>query len=85
MLLLNTCLTVEAGKAGSHAGQGWEASPMPSSPRSPRGDEPTVFILWGNHAQAKAARMPACRSGGRHLVLKRPHPSPLSAYRGFFG
>ena len=47
--------------------------------------EPSVFILWGSHAQGKAARIAGLGEGSRHLVLKSPHPSPLSSYRGFFG
>ena len=47
--------------------------------------EPTVFILWGSHAQAKAGRIPELGPGSRHLILRSPHPSPLSAHRGFFG
>jgi uracil-DNA glycosylase len=47
--------------------------------------DPCVFILWGSHAQAKAARIPQLAHDGRHLVLRSPHPSPLSAHRGFFG
>ncbi|MXO75552.1 uracil-DNA glycosylase [Altererythrobacter aerius] len=84
VLLLNTALTVEAGKAGSHAGLGWEALTDAAIAAVAARPEPTVFILWGAHAQAKADRV-AGVSDGRHLVIRSPHPSPLSAYRGFFG
>ena len=85
VLLLNTSLTVEAGQAGSHARRGWEAITDAAVAAAAARREPSVFILWGNHAQAKAARIPELAEGGRHLVLKSVHPSPLSAHRGFFG
>jgi uracil-DNA glycosylase len=85
VLLLNTCLTVEAGKAASHAGKGWEAITDAAIAAVAGRDEPSVFILWGNHARAKAAKVPELGSGSRHLVLTSPHPSPLSAHSGFFG
>jgi len=85
VLLLNTSLTVEAGKAGSHAGRGWEAITDACVAAVADRPEPSVFILWGSHAQAKAARIAALGDGTRHLVIKSPHPSPLSAHRGFFG
>ena len=85
VLLLNTCLTVEAGKAGSHAGKGWEAITDAAVAAVAKRDCPSVFILWGNHARAKAAKVPELGAGTRHLVLTSPHPSPLSAYSGFFG
>jgi uracil-DNA glycosylase len=85
VLLLNTSLTVEHGKAGSHAGRGWEALTDACVAAVAARPEPSVFILWGNHAQAKAARIAALQGGTHHLVIGSPHPSPLSAYRGFFG
>ncbi len=85
VLLLNASLTVEAGKAGSHAGRGWEAVTDAAVAAVAARSEPTVFILWGNHAQGKAARIAGLHDGSPHLVLKSPHPSPLSAHRGFFG
>ncbi|MGN6496837.1 MAG: uracil-DNA glycosylase [Tsuneonella sp.] len=85
VLLLNSSLTVEAGKAGSHAGRGWEAMTDACVAAVAERPEPSVFVLWGSHAQAKAARIPALQGNTRHLVLSGPHPSPLSAYRGFFG
>ena len=85
VLLLNNTLSVEDGKAGSHAGLGWEAITDAVVAAVAARGEPTAFILWGSHAQAKARRIPALAEGGRHLLLESPHPSPLSAYRGFFG
>ena len=89
VLLLNNALTVEAGRAGSHAGRGWEALTDAAVAAVAAREAPSVFILWGSHAQGKAARIPELQasdgSGGRHLLIKSPHPSPLSAHRGFFG
>jgi uracil-DNA glycosylase len=85
VLLLNASLTVEAGRAGSHAGQGWEAVTDAAVAAVAARDDPTVFVLWGSHAQAKAARVAGLAEGGAHLVIRSPHPSPLSAHRGFFG
>lgn len=84
VLLLNNALTVEAGLAGSHQGRGWEAITDAVVAAVAARPEPTVFILWGSHAQKKAERIPGL-AGGRHLVLRSVHPSPLSAHRGFFG
>jgi uracil-DNA glycosylase len=84
VLLLNTSLTVEAGQAGSHQGRGWEQFTDAVVAAAARHEAPKVFLLWGNHAQKKAARVPEL-AAGRHLVLTAPHPSPLSAYTGFFG
>ena len=84
VLLLNSSLTVEAGKAGSHAGRGWEAITDACVGALAARDAPCVFVLWGSHAQKKAQRI-AGLAGSAHLVLSSPHPSPLSAYRGFFG
>ena len=77
-LLLNTCLTVEEGQPASHAGQGWEALTDAVIRHIAEGPRPVVFMLWGNHAQAKRALIPADRG---HLVLMANHPSPLSALR----
>ena len=85
VLLLNNSLTVEAGQAGSHAGKGWEAITDACVAAVAARPEPSVFILWGSHAQGKAARIPELAQSDRHLVLRSPHPSPLSAHRGFFG
>ena len=84
VLLLNNSLTVEAGRAGSHAGRGWEAITDAAVAAVAAKGTPSVFILWGSHAQAKAGRITGLEDG-RHLVLRSPHPSPLSAHRGFFG
>ncbi|QYU66848.1 uracil-DNA glycosylase [Leptolyngbya sp. 15MV] len=85
VLLLNNSLTVEANRAGSHAGRGWDALTDACVRAVAERAEPSVFVLWGSHAQGKAARIPQIVAGGRHLVLASPHPSPLSAHRGFFG
>ena len=82
VLLLNNALTVEAGKAGSHAGRGWEALTDACVAAVADRPMPSVFILWGSHAQAKAARIPRLVDGP-HCVIRSPHPSPLSAHRGF--
>ena len=84
VLLLNNTLTVEAGQAGSHAGRGWDVVTDAVVHAVAESGQPAAFILWGSHAQKKAGRVPALRDG-RHLVLSSPHPSPLSAHRGFFG
>ena len=85
VLLLNNSLTVEAGKAGSHAGKGWEAITDAAVAAVAARDVPSVFVLWGNHARKKALNVPQLAQGGPHLVLTSPHPSPLSAHAGFFG
>jgi uracil-DNA glycosylase len=81
VLLLNNVLTVEDGIAASHKGRGWEEFTDAVVELVNARAEPAVFLLWGSHAQKKAARV----DGARHLVLKAPHPSPLSAHNGFFG
>lgn len=80
VLLLNAVLTVEMGDAGSHQGRGWERFTDAVIARVNALDHPVAFLLWGSHAQKKAAGV-----DNRHLVLKAPHPSPLSAHRGFLG
>ena len=85
VLLLNATLTVEAHRAGSHAGKGWEPVTDACVRAVAARAEPSVFMLWGSHAQAKAARVPEIGAQGHHLVITSPHPSPLSAHRGFFG
>jgi uracil-DNA glycosylase len=85
VLLLNSVLTVEAGKAGSHARRGWEQVTDAIVRAVAAKPEPVVFMLWGAYAQAKAEFVESVEQGGRHLVLKAPHPSPLSAYNGWFG
>ncbi len=81
VLLLNATLTVEAHKAGSHQGQGWETFTDAVIEALTKEREGLVYILWGSYAQRKAMRVDA----QRNLILRAPHPSPLSAYRGFFG
>lgn len=84
VLLLNNALTVEAGRAGSHQMKGWEEFTDAAVAAVAARDVPSVFVLWGSHAQKKAARVHGL-ANGPHLVLRSPHPSPLSAYAGFFG
>lgn len=84
VLLLNNSLTVQAGLAGSHQKRGWEELTDAAVRAVAAGPEPVVFMLWGSHAQKKAARVTELNNG-RHLILTAPHPSPLSAYNGFFG
>jgi len=81
VLLLNATLTVENGQAGSHQNKGWETFTDRAIQVLNEQCEGLVFILWGSYAQKKGAFIDA----QRHLVIKSPHPSPLSAYRGFFG
>lgn len=81
VLLLNSVLTVEKGRAASHRDQGWERLTDAIIRKVNERPDPVVFMLWGSYAQKKAAFVDT----SRHLVLKAPHPSPLSAYSGFFG
>jgi uracil-DNA glycosylase len=81
VLLLNTSLTVEQGQPASHKGRGWEAFTDAVIRLLDAREQPCAFLLWGSHAQVKAAHV----DGSRHLVLMAPHPSPLSAHNGFFG
>lgn len=81
VLLLNATLTVQAHRAGSHQGKGWELFTDAAIRQLALVRENLVFILWGAYAQRKGAEIDT----NRHLVLKSPHPSPLSAHRGFFG
>ncbi|MEL1251985.1 uracil-DNA glycosylase [Aurantiacibacter gilvus] len=85
VLLLNNTLTVERGNAGSHAGKGWDAITDACVAAVAERGEPSVFVLWGSHAQGKARRIVALQGETRHLLIRSPHPSPLSAHRGFFG
>jgi uracil-DNA glycosylase len=85
VLLLNSVLTVEMGLAASHRERGWERFTDAIIRLVNARPEPVVFILWGSYAQKKAAFVDSVDKGGRHLVLKSPHPSPLSAHNGFFG
>ena len=81
VLMLNTVLTVRAHQANSHRGKGWEEFTDAAIRILDEQDRPIVFILWGRPAQKKAMML----HNPKHLILKAPHPSPLSAYRGFFG
>ena len=81
VLLLNTVLTVRAGQANSHKGKGWEQFTDDVIRLLDQREEPVVFLLWGNNAKAKKALI----QHPQHLVLTAAHPSPLSAYHGFFG
>ncbi|MEO8373797.1 MAG: uracil-DNA glycosylase [Sphingomonas bacterium] len=85
VLLLNSVLTVQMGMAASHRDRGWERFTDAVIRLVNARPEPVVFILWGSYAQKKAAFVDSVDKGGRHLVLKAPHPSPLSAHAGFFG
>lgn len=81
VLMLNTVLTVRAHMANSHRGKGWETFTDAAIKALNTQDRPIVFILWGRPAQMKRNML----NNPRHLILEAPHPSPLSAYRGFFG
>ena len=85
VLLLNSVLTVEMANAASHRGKGWEQFTDAIIRLIAAKPDPVVFMLWGSYAQKKAAFVQSVEQGGQHLVLKAPHPSPLSAYNGFFG
>lgn len=81
VLLLNNVLTVEAHRAGSHRGKGWEIFTEATIKYLDKTRPHLVFLLWGRDARSKAALI----DRSKHLVLEAPHPSPLSAYSGFFG
>ena len=81
VLMLNTVLTVRAHQANSHQGKGWEQFTDAVIEAVNRQDRPIVYMLWGRPAQSKIPML----TNPNHLILKAPHPSPLSAYRGFFG
>lgn len=81
VLLLNTVLTVRAHQANSHQGQGWEQFTDAVIKAVNELDRPIVYFLWGRPAQSKKRML----TNPNHLILEAPHPSPLSAYRGFFG
>lgn len=80
VLLLNTVLTVRRGIANSHKDKGWEILTRKIIELLGKREKPIVFMLWGSYAQSYSDLI-----GKQHLILKAPHPSPLSAYRGFFG
>lgn len=81
VLMLNTVLTVRAHQANSHQGKGWERFTDAIIHAVNEQDRPIVYLLWGRPAQSKIPML----TNPKHLILKAPHPSPLSAYRGFFG
>ena len=81
VLMLNTVLTVRAHQANSHQGKGWEKFTDAVIQAVNNQDRPIVYMLWGKQAQSKIPML----TNHKHLILKAPHPSPLSAYRGFFG
>lgn len=81
VLMLNTVLTVRAHQANSHQGRGWEQFTDAIIRAVNEQDRPIVYMLWGRPAQTKIPML----NNPKHLILKAPHPSPLSAYRGFFG
>lgn len=81
VLMLNTVLTVRAHEPNSHQGRGWEHFTDAIIQAVNQKDEPVVYMLWGKPAQSKIPML----TNPKHLILKAPHPSPLSAYRGFFG
>lgn len=81
VLMLNTVLTVRAHQANSHRGRGWEEFTDAAINALNRQNRPIVFILWGRPAQSKKRML----NNPNHLILEAPHPSPLSAYNGFFG
>ena len=81
VLMLNTVLTVRAHQANSHQGKGWEQFTDAIIRAVNEQDRPIVYLLWGKPAQSKIPML----TNPKHLILKAPHPSPLSAYRGFFG
>lgn len=81
VLLLNTVLTVRAHESNSHKGKGWEHFTDAIIRAVNEQDRPIVYMLWGSHAQQKIPML----NNPKHLILKAPHPSPLSAHRGFFG
>ncbi|NEW06570.1 uracil-DNA glycosylase [Paenibacillus sp. SYP-B3998] len=81
VLLLNTVLTVREDEANSHKAKGWEKMTDAIIGKLNERQTPVVFLLWGSHAQAKQKLI----DPAKHRILKAPHPSPLSAYRGFFG
>src|SRR3546814_4880183 len=78
VLLLNNCLTVESGMAASHQGKGWEKFTDAAVAAVAADPAPKVFILWGSHAQKKAANVPGLGADSPHLILRAPYPSPLS-------
>lgn len=85
VLLLNAVLTVPAGQSAAHQNQGWEVLTDAAIEALAAREKPVVFVLWGAFAQKKRALIEPHNRDRRHLIIQSPHPSPLSAYRGFFG
>ena len=85
VLLLNATLTVRAHQPKSHFGQGWEVFTDAIIQQLCLREEPVIFFLWGKSAQEKCAHITDVANGGRHYLLTAPHPSPYSAFSGFFG
>ncbi|KGR92422.1 uracil-DNA glycosylase [Ureibacillus massiliensis 4400831 = CIP 108448 = CCUG 49529] len=83
VFLLNTVLTVRQGEANSHKGMGWEQFTDAVIEKLAKRQDPIIFVLWGRPAQSKQSIIR--QSGAHHVILQAPHPSPLSAHRGFFG
>lgn len=83
VFLLNTVLTVRQGEANSHKGMGWEQFTDAVIEKLAKRQAPIIFVLWGRPAQSKQSIIR--QSGAHHVILQAPHPSPLSAHRGFFG
>ncbi|HWL22841.1 MAG TPA: uracil-DNA glycosylase [Ureibacillus sp.] len=83
VFLLNTVLTVRKGQANSHKGIGWEQFTDAVIEKLAQRHEPIIFVLWGRPAQLKQSIIKSL--GQHHVIIQAPHPSPLSAYRGFFG
>ena len=81
VLLLNTALTVRAGEANSHQNKGWEIFTDEIIKKLNEREDPVIFVLWGGNARKKKAFI----DSSKHYILEAPHPSPLSAHRGFFG
>lgn len=83
VFLLNTVLTVRQGEVNSHKGMGWEQFTDAVIEKLAKRQDPIIFVLWGRPAQSKQSIIR--QSGAHHVILQAPHPSPLSAHRGFFG
>lgn len=85
VLLLNAVLTVPAGQSAAHQNKGWEVLTDAAIEALAAREKPVVFVLWGAFAQKKRALIEPHNQDKRHLIIQSPHPSPLAAYRGFFG
>jgi len=85
VLLLNAVLTVRRSEANSHKGRGWELFTDAAIAALYQREDPVVFLLWGRSAQGKCQHIQSLSSNSKHVILKAAHPSPFSAYNGFFG